>query len=221
MEWLITALKAVPPHTVSNCWIACKILTLEQMHDLEVGMRRNNRDSNTRTQATAGVSQEVIDELSSLLSNLGKSLAVNKNTPIPMLEAVELLDMELEREVFEHHSIVIGDLEDGDSNVEEDEDEPSMLEGETNGIKLCEVGQVDDKEPSPTLSLAQAKDMTEKLFNFVSENNLLIIQAGTSRSADYVSMADTLRFAIQRMNISKATRQTSISEFMTGSNSTN
>ncbi len=80
---------------------------------------------------------------------------------------------------------------------------------------------MDDKEPSPTLSLAQAKDMTEKLFNFVSENNLLIIQARTSRSADYIGMADALRFVFQRMNISKATRQTSMSEFTTGSTSTN
>jgi hypothetical protein len=191
------------------------------MHDLEIGVRRNNRDSSTRAHATAGVSQEVIDELSSLLSNLGKSLAVNKSNPIPMLEAVELLDMELEREVFEHHSVV-GDMEaDGESDVNDNEYKTSMLEGETNAIKLCEVGEVDDKEPSPTMSLAQAKDMTEKLFNFVSENNLLIIQAGTSRSADYVGMADALRFAIQRMNISKATRQTSMSEFMTGSTSTN
>ena len=80
------------------------------MHDLEIGVRRNNRDSSTRAHATTWVSQEVIDELSSLLSNLGKSLAVNKSNPIPRLEAVELLDMaELESEVFEHHSVV-GDM---------------------------------------------------------------------------------------------------------------
>ena len=72
----------------------------------------------------------------------------------------------------------------------------------------------------PTLSLAQAKQYSERLFNFVSENNPLIMQAGTSRSADYVSMADSLRFAISRMSISNNTRQTSISEFMTGSTST-
>ena len=91
------------------------------MHDLEIDMRRNNRDSNTREHATAWVSQEVIDEISSLRSNLGKSLAVNKNNPIPMLEAFKLLGMELEREVFEHHSEV-SDMEvDGDLDVEENE----------------------------------------------------------------------------------------------------
>jgi hypothetical protein len=84
-----------------------------------------------------------------------------------------------------------------------------------------EVGEVDEKEPAPTLSLAQAKELSDELFYFASDNNILVIQAGASRSADYVSVADTLRVAIQRMNVSKNTRQTSIYEFMTGSTSTN
>ena len=139
-----------------------------------------------------------------------------------MLEVVELLDMELEREVLEDHSLM-GELESVDSDVDEKDDDEIMsstLEVETNVIKLIEEGEVDDKEHAPTLTLAKAKDLAEKLFNFVSENNLLIIQAGTSRIADYMSMADTLRFAINRMNVSKSTGQTSISEFMTGSTST-
>ena len=173
------------------------------MHDLEVGVRRSRRESLTSSHATTGVSDEVIDELSSHLANLGKSLAVNKNHPIPMLEAVELLDMELEREVFEHHS-VMGEMESVDSDVDEEDDDgiPSlMLEGETNVIKLIEEDEVDNKEHALTLTLAQAKDLTEKLFYLVSEDNLLIIQAGTSRSADYMSMAVTLRFSINRMNV--------------------
>ena len=59
-----------------------------------------------------------------------------------------------------------------------------MLEGENNVINLSEVGEVDEQEPMPSLSLAQAKQYSERLFNFVSENNPLIMQAGTSRSAD-------------------------------------
>jgi hypothetical protein len=214
MEWFITSLKAIPPNTVANCWIACKILTLNQMHDLETGIRHGYRDDLTRAQATAGVSQEVIDELSSLLMNLGKSLAVNKNYPLQMIEAVDLLDLEAEREVF--------DMCGPGDEIEDEEDEVALplLEGENNVINLSEVGEVDEQEPMPTLSLAQAKQYSERLFNFVSENNPLIMQAGTSRSADYVSMADSLRFAINRMSISNNTRQTSISEFMTGSTST-
>ena len=214
MEWFITSLKAIPPHTVTNCWVACKILTLNQIHDLETGIRHGYRDDLTRAQATAGVSQEVIDELSSLLMNLGKSLAVDKNNPLQMIEAVDLLDLEAEREVF--------DMCGPGDEIEDEEDEVAlpMLEGENNVINLIEVGEVDEQEPMPTLSLAQAKQYSERLFNFVSENNPLIMQSGTSRSADYVSMADSLRFAINRMSISNNTRQTSISEFMTGSTST-
>ena len=214
MEWFITSLKAIPPHTVANCWVACKILTLNQMHDLETGIRHGYRDDLTRAQATAGVSQAVIDELSSLLMNLGKSLAVDKNNPLQMIEAVDLLDLEAEREVF--------DMCGPGDEIEDEEDEVAlpMLEGENNVINLIEVGEVDEQEPMPTLSLAQAKQYSERLFNFVSENNPLIMQSGTSRSADYVSMADSLRFAINRMSISNNTRQTSISEFMTGSTST-
>ncbi len=78
-------MKCVPPHTVANYWIACKILSLEQMHDLEVGVRRNERNCLTSSHATTGVLQEVIDDLSSLLAILGKSLVVDKNHPIPML----------------------------------------------------------------------------------------------------------------------------------------
>ena len=113
-----------------------------------------------------------------------------------MLEAVELLDMELVREVFEHQS-VMGELESVDSDVNEKDDNgipSSMRECETNIIKLIEEGEVDDKEPAPTSTLgAQAKNLTEKLFDSVNENNLLINKAGTSRSADYMSMAVTLR----------------------------
>ncbi len=81
MEWLITSLEAIPLHTVSNCWIACKILTLNQMHELEIGVRHGYMDDLTRAQATAGVSLEIIDELSYLLTNHGMSLAVNKTIP--------------------------------------------------------------------------------------------------------------------------------------------
>ena len=60
-------------------------------------MWRNGRRSLTSSLATMGLSQEFTDELSSLLANLDKSLAVNKNNPIPMFEVVELLVLELER----------------------------------------------------------------------------------------------------------------------------
>ncbi len=43
--------------------------------------------------------------------------------------------------------------------IEDKEDEVAlpMLESENNVINLIEVGEVDEQEPMPTLSLAQAK----------------------------------------------------------------
>ena len=35
VEWFMAALESVSSYTVRNCWIACKILTLHQMQDLE------------------------------------------------------------------------------------------------------------------------------------------------------------------------------------------
>jgi len=92
---------------------------------------------------------------------------------------------------------------DGEDFIAEDENAvaSSLFEGEANVIKLIEVSEVDEKEPAPTMSLAQAnnKDSSERLF-FASENCIFTIHVCTSRSADYVSMADTLRFTIIRRN---------------------
>ncbi len=58
-----------------------------------------------------------------------------------MIEAVDLLDLEAEREVFENYGP-------GDE-IEDEEDEVAlpMLEGENNVINLIEVGEVDEQEP--------------------------------------------------------------------------
>ncbi len=95
-----------------------------------------------------------------------------------MIEAVELLDLEAERDVFENYGP--GD----EIKDEKNEVALPMLEGENKVINLIEVGEVDEQEPMPTLSLSQAKQYSERLFNFVSENNPRIMQASTSRSVD-------------------------------------
>jgi hypothetical protein len=126
-----------------------------------------------------------------------------------MIEAVVLIDMELEREVFGPHAIEGGMIEQ-DCDYEDDEEAMRGLTCEEHGIDTFEDGDVDDKDPNPTITLAQAKVMSEKLFAFVSENCALVKQGGTKLNADYVDMADTLRFTIQRMSSSRNTRQTSI-----------
>lgn len=205
----MAALKAVPAHTVKNCWVACKVLTMQQMQDLETGERHNYWSNNTATAPTAGVSQQDIEDLSALLSNLGKSLTLEGHNSVQMLDVVDLIDMELEREVFDPPAVDMVDMSE-EEQVEEDEEPMGLLEGEEHAITLREDGDVDEREPPPSLTLSQAKEVSEKLFAFVSENCALVTQAGTSMHADYVAMADTLRFAIQRMLTSSNTRQASM-----------
>ena len=209
----MAAMKSVHSHTVKNCWIACKILTLPQMQELESGERHNNRTKSIVTDAVAGVSSQEIEELSSMLSKLGKCLSQEKSKVVSMVDAVDLIDMELEREVFDPPATGDGVI-DPDSDNEGDEGAAmEVLTGEEHGIDTFEEGDVDEKDPTPTITLAQAKDMSEKLIAFVSEHCALVKQAGTKLNADYMDMADTLRFTIQRMSSSRNTRKTSISEY--------
>ncbi len=142
----MAALKSVPCHTVKNCWVACKILTMQQMLELETGDRHNYRSKSNAAAAAGGVSQQDIDELSAMLSKLGKSLAQDGHDAVKMIEAVDLIDMELERDVFDPPS--------GEVDMSEEDDEPmGVLDSEEHAIILREVGDVDDKEPPPPLTL--------------------------------------------------------------------
>ena len=103
---------------------------------------------------------------------------------------------------------------DHDSGNEGDEEAAmAVLTCEEHGIDTFEEGDVNEKDPIPTITLAQANYMSEKLFTFVSESCALAKQAGTKLNADYVDMDDTIRFTIQRMSTSCNTRQASISEY--------
>ncbi len=130
-----------------------------------------------------------------------------------MIEAVDLIDMELEKEVFHPPATEGGMIEQDCDNEDDEEAMRVVLTCEEHGIDTFEDGDVDEKDPKPIITLAQAKDMSEKLFAFVGENCALVKQDGTKLCADYVGMADTLRFTIQRMSASRNTRQTSISEY--------
>jgi hypothetical protein len=101
VEWFMAALKSVSCHTVKNGWVACKILTMHQILELETGERHNYMSESNAATATFGVSKQAIDELSAMLSKLGKSLAQNGHDVVKMIETVDLIDTELEREVFD------------------------------------------------------------------------------------------------------------------------
>ena len=113
--------------------------------------------------ATYEVSKQDIDELSAILSKLSKSLAQDSHDAVKMIEAVDLIDMEVEREVFDPLS--------GEVDMNEEDLEPMrVLESEEHAITLRDAGDVDNKEHPPPLTLIQDKDVSERLFAFVSDN---------------------------------------------------
>ena len=96
MQWFMAGLKGVPTTTVKNCWVATKISTPTQMEDLATGERHNQRDASTREQALAGVSAVDMDELTSMLANFGTKPSATAS-PVPMCDALELVDTVCER----------------------------------------------------------------------------------------------------------------------------
>ena len=165
------------------------------MQDLETGERHNYMSNNTAAAATAGVSQQDIEDLSTLLSRLGRSLTQEGHNSVQMVDDVDLIDMELEREVLDPPALDMVDMSE-EEQVEEDEEPMGLLEGEEHAITLREDGDVDDRDPPPSLTLSQAKEVSENLFAFVSEHCALVTQAGTSMHDDYVAMADTFADAL-------------------------
>ncbi len=78
-----------------------------------------------------------------VIKKLGKSLAEDGRDAVKIIEDVDLIDMELEREVFDPLS--------GEVDMNEEDGEPMrVLESEEHAITLREVGDVDDKEPPST-----------------------------------------------------------------------
>ncbi len=57
-----------------------------------------------------------------------------------------------------------------DCDYENDEEAMRVLTCKEHGIDTFEDGDVDDTDPEPKITLAQAKYISEKLFAFVNEN---------------------------------------------------
>jgi hypothetical protein len=107
-----------------------------------------------------------------MLSTLGKLLAKDGHDVVKMVNAVDLIDMELEGEVFNPPGEELDINEAGLAPMR-------VLESELPAITFREAGDVDDKDPPPLLTLFQFKDMSERLFAFASDNSALVTQAGT------------------------------------------
>ena len=76
-------------------------MTLPQMQELETEEKHNNTIKSIVKDAVAVVSHQKIEELSSMLSKIVKCLSQDKSHVVSMIDAVDLIDMQLERNVFD------------------------------------------------------------------------------------------------------------------------
>ena len=191
--------------------MATKILTPVQMHELETGIKRGNREASIAASAIAGVTSEQMDELTNLLAKLGTSLAAEPDKPVEMADAFDLLDMEAEREVTEPPAIGARLADESANDEELSEDLPGDCQEGI--IALVDEGDIDEMEPPRVISLRQAKDVCNQLYAFVSENAVEVARAGTQESIDYMRHIDIVRAAIHRMTVTTSHRQSNITTF--------
>ena len=219
MEWFMMALVETSPEVVKNCWVTTKILTPAMNQELATGVRHNNRAARDESSANpkACVPESVIDELSSMLTNLGKSLSSNPDQPVAMVDVVDMLDLPLEREVFDPPAMIDEEVVGEELAVEETPNESAsanedMDQPDPNMIALEDV-DVDDLEPSSKpVTLEEGRAAVETLFAFLTENAEGVERA-TPSGFNALFSVDTVRFALQRMCTSAATRQQSIKRY--------
>ncbi len=108
-------------------------------------------------------------------------MSQQKKHAVSTIETLGFLDMELEREVFDLPATHGGTIEQG-CDGEGDEVAMRVLIYEYTSMASTQLKEmlIDEKDPTPTITLAQANDMPEKSFAFVSENCVLVKQATLS-----------------------------------------
>ena len=151
-----------------------------------------------------GVSSTIVDELSGLLASMGKRLATNQRSPVPMVSVEDLIDLPVEREV-EAPPVVARPP--GEDEPLDEEEEAACDEGV---IELEDGVDVDDVEPAKPLSLAEARKYAERLLEFVSINEEHVKRAGPSNTRDYTRDTDVLVQTLAQMHVTSATKQVSL-----------
>ena len=214
MEWFMMALVEVSPEAVKNCWISTKILTPGMNHSLETGVRHNNRAARSESSANpkACVPDAVIDELSAMLSNIGKKISVDPKNPVEMVNAVDILDMPMEREVFDPPALTSAQLAEESSVVDDAAPAAPDDEVDDNIIELDDVDANDLEPSSKPVTSEEARASVETLFTFLTEN-VDGIRRSTPEDFNALYSVDTMRLALQRMCTSAATRQQSLTAY--------
>lgn len=211
IEWMVQAQKMMHVSVGRNCWVKSKILSLVQLEELRTGVRHNNRAAQDERGST--LPDQVIDDLSDLLSQLGRALSTDPSRPIKMAEPADLCDMPEERVVIELPSD--GNNDDGSADEMpaanhmevDDDDDDSPTQVETN-----EDIDVDEYAPDlPVFTLAEARYAVDRLYEFAAVNADYIQKRHSN--VDHLQNIALLRLAVQSMVITSNARQAHITNF--------
>jgi len=162
IEWFMWALSQEPATSVAYCRISTRILSMLQIEDLRTGGRHNGRAARGEVpNSSTTVPAAIIDELSELLSGLGKPLASDKDHPVKMIEAAEVVDQPMERKVFDppegesSQDEVDPGANKGDDHIDGD---PCEEDDGAGGGEMIDVQEVDtdDVDPQKLISLEEA-----------------------------------------------------------------
>ena len=109
-----------------------------------------------------------------------------------MADPVDILDLAMEREVFDPPVATTDEMENRSGSVGEEPADPD----EAHMIPMDATEDVDEIEPTKrVLKLSEAKEAAESLFAFVSENRELIDKGDTGSNSS-LYMMDRLRYKI-------------------------
>lgn len=217
MEWFVAALHQVPAEAIRNCWLATKILSPSQtleLRDLSSGVRHNGRPAHneSRSNPSACVPDDLLQELSGLLSELSFKLASSPDASVPMCDVMDTLDLPIERQVFDPpHMNSVEDDDEADGEEDDDAAEPRQR-------ALLDI-DIDEQEPERVMTIADAKIAAAKLFAFVSENGAAFnrIVGTKTRTTNGVLLMDAIREGVDRMVVTTQTRQATLGELFRSS----
>jgi hypothetical protein len=113
-----------------------------------------------------------------MLSQLGKSLAVDKSQSVRMAEAVDVFNLPHERVVFDSDEALLDEVDRADHAVGvESADDPIDEEGIEVEVLIDEDADVDEKEHEKIMSLDEAMTTLDRLNALVAENSELVDQS--------------------------------------------
>ena len=202
--WTMAAIRAVSAITIINCWRKTEILPASIAADLDTGLNRGG----TRERPSASVEDAVIFDLSEMLTKLSTALAIDKDHPIRLLSAEELLSLPGEKVVEAMPWVTTTH---GEKREEQQHDDITHHDEECVIVEE-ETSSVDDNPPPRAPSLPEARAHAVALQNFLSQN-VDFLPNGPRSGKELASSMDDVVYQLERMLVTARTQQTSLTQW--------